>query len=123
MRFYFDYLFYLQRTTILNLGQAKYDDFLGQCYTKALEQGKRITALSKFKAQLEFEKLTPATAYPKQLSAMSIVLLKMNEALEFYKKLKLTKPTGPIKACARNAGIWSTHWNFRILLRSFVSCV
>ena len=93
----FDFLFYLQRTSIVNLGQTKYDEPMNQAFLKAVEQGKLILKLSRNKSKLTLEKLTPLTAYLRQLSQVSLYLLRPSVATDFYKNLTKVKQTETLR--------------------------
>jgi hypothetical protein len=86
----YDFVFYLQRTSYLNLGQAKFDEPINQAFAKALEQVKILMALGKHKNKLSLEKLLPCTALIRQLAHVCLYVLKPG-AIEFYKKLATTK--------------------------------
>ncbi len=94
----FDFLFYLQRTPFLDLGEIRYDDYLHQCFLRAVDQGKRIMGLCKYKNELELEFLTPVTAFLRQLAHVSLIMLKAPESLEFYKKLEVSQTSEPLIA-------------------------
>jgi hypothetical protein len=93
----FDYFFYLQRTNFLELNQTKYDEMISQSFKVAVEQGKLITHLSRYKKKLSLEKFTPLTAFLRQLSQISLVFLQPGTAVEFYKKLDVKKTSEPLK--------------------------
>ena len=93
----FDFIFYLQRTPMLDLGQSKFDEPINQAFTKSVEQGKLITKLSRHKSKLALEKFTPLTAFMRQLSQITLVVLRPHLAPEFYKKLAATKHTEVIR--------------------------
>lgn len=83
----FDFLIYLQKTPHVNVGQTRLDESIDQCFLKALEQGKLITQLSKYKSKLTLETICPVTAFMRQLSQASLYLLRSDTAVEFYKEL------------------------------------
>ena len=89
----FDFLFYLQKTNLVNLGQNKFDEPINQTFLKALEQGQLIVKLSRYKSKLTLEKLSPLTAYLRQLSQACLYLLRPNAAPDFYKTLSSSKHT------------------------------
>jgi len=93
----FDFIFYLQRTPLLDLGQTKFDEPINQAFTKSIEQGKTIIKLSRHKSKLTLEKLTPVTAFLRQLSQISLMVLRPAQAPEFYKKLATLKHTEMIR--------------------------
>jgi hypothetical protein len=93
----FDFIFYLQRTTLLDMGQTKFDEPINQAFTKAVEQGKLITKLSRHKSKLALEKLTPITAFMRQLSQISLMVLRPGQAPDFYKKLATLKHTEALR--------------------------
>ncbi len=93
----FDFLFYLQRSTILDLGQTRFDEVINGCFTAGIEEGKLIMRLSRFKSKLSLEKLTPITPLLRQLSQLSIILLRPQIASEFYKKMASTKMTESVR--------------------------
>ena len=93
----FDFIFYLQRTPFLDLGQTKYDDYINQCFTLGITQGKLVTQLSRHKAKLSLEEIAPITPLIRQLCQVVFVVLKQNDAINFYKKLETLKPTEPAR--------------------------
>lgn len=95
--FLFDYLLFLHRSPVLNLGGTKLDEPINQAFTRATEQGLLSLKLSKFKKKLSLDKQVPVTCYLRQLAQVSLILLKPGEALEFYKKLASLKHTEPVR--------------------------
>jgi hypothetical protein len=93
----FDFLFYLQRSSFVNLGTTKFDEPINQCFIKAVEQGKLILKLSRHKPKLTLEKYALLTAFMRQLSQVSLYILKSGSAPEFYKKLSTLKLTEEIR--------------------------
>ncbi len=93
----FDFVFYLQKTPILNLNGAKFDDFIKASFVKGIEQGKLIIRLSRHKSNLTNEKHAPVTAMLRQLSHVIFCLLYPNIGPEFYKKLSTMKYNEPLK--------------------------
>jgi hypothetical protein len=93
----FDFLFWLSKSTLLDLSQFKLDEPISQAFTRAVEQGKKITQLSRHKGKLTHEKLAPFTAFFRQISQVCFYLLKKQEALDFYKNLETVKPTEPLR--------------------------
>ena len=93
----FDFMFFLQRTSFVNMNGVKFDEPINQAFTRAVEQGKLILSLSKHKAKLTEEKYTFLTAFMRQLAQVSLYILKPNEAPEFYKKLATIKHTETIR--------------------------
>jgi hypothetical protein len=93
----FDFILYLQRTPMLDLGQTKFDEPINQAFTKSVEQAKIITKLSRHKSKLALEKLTPLTAFLRQLSQVSLMVLRPTQAPDFYKKLATLKHTEIIR--------------------------
>ncbi|MBS1958512.1 MAG: hypothetical protein JST80_03485 [Bdellovibrionales bacterium] len=87
----FDFVFYLQRTSYLNLGQTKFDEPINQAFTKSMEQVKILLALGKYKAKLSLEKLLPCIAIVRQLAHATLYVLKPGAGLDFYKRLSATK--------------------------------
>jgi hypothetical protein len=93
----FDFLFYLQRTTLLDIGQARFDEPINQLFTQSLDQAKLIMKLSRHKSKLTLERFTPVTSFMRQLSQICLVLLRPNEAPDFYKKLATIKHTEGVR--------------------------
>lgn len=89
----FDFIFYLQRTTFLEMGQTKFDEPINQAFTKACDQAKLMTKLSRHKSKLSLEKFVPITAYLRQLSQVAMMVLRPAVAPDFYKKLATLKHT------------------------------
>lgn len=89
--FLFDYLLFLHRSSILNLGGTKFDEPIQQAFSRALEQGLVSLKLSKFKKKLSLDKQVPITCFLRQIAQISFLLLKPGEAPEFYKKLSSLK--------------------------------
>jgi hypothetical protein len=87
----FDFVFYLQRTSYLNLGQTKFDEPINQAFAKAMEQVRILLVLGKHKAKLSLERLLPCTALLRQLSHVCLFVLKPGAGVEFYKKLATLK--------------------------------
>ena len=110
----FDFLFYLQRTPFLNLGGAKFDETINQAFTRAVEQGQVLLKVSRYKSKLSLERLSPLTVFVRQLSQISICLLRPSEGPEFYKKLSTLKLTEPVRVALElnkfgvHTGIFST---------------
>ena len=88
----FDFVFYLQRTELLNLGQAKFDEVITVTFAKSVEQAKVILQLSRHKSKLSLEKFTPITAFLRNLAPVCLTLLRPTVGPDFYKK------TGALKA-------------------------
>jgi hypothetical protein len=93
----FDFLIYLSKTPMLNLGGAKFDEPISQAFTRAVEQGLMTLKVSRYKKKLSLERLTPAAAFVRQLSQIIICLLRPSEGPEFYKKLSTLKYTEPVR--------------------------
>jgi hypothetical protein len=87
----FDFLFYLQRTTFLNLGQAKFDEPINEAFTLAVEQARLILKLSKYKPKLTLERFALLVPMMRQLSQVSICLLQPSTGPEFYKQMNKLK--------------------------------
>ncbi len=83
----FDFLFYLQKTNLVNVGQTKFDEPIEQCFQKSLEQGTLTMKLARNKAKLTHEKVAPVVPYMRQLSQLALTLLRPSVAPEFYKTL------------------------------------
>jgi hypothetical protein len=94
--FLFDYLLYLHRSPILSSGQ-KLDEPISQAFSRAVEQGLLCLKLSKFKKKLTLDRQVPVTCFLRQLSQVTLLLLKGAEAIEFYKKLSSLKHTEPVR--------------------------
>lgn len=86
----YDFVFYLQRTTYLALGQTKFDEPINQAFAKALDQVKLLLVLGKHKSKLSLETLLPCTALVRQLAHVCLYVLKPG-SIDFYKKLSATK--------------------------------
>jgi hypothetical protein len=93
----FDFLFYLQRSHFVNLGQTKFDEPINQAFIRSIEHAKLILRLSKHKPKLTLEKYALLTAFMRQLSQVSLYLLKPTIAHDFYKKLATFKHTEAIR--------------------------
>ena len=93
----YDFVFYLQKTTILNLNGAKMDEFIDQAFKKGVAQGKMIIRLSRHKPKLLNEKHAPIIALLRQLSHVILCLLYPTIGPEFYKKLYAAPYTEPLK--------------------------
>lgn len=93
----FDFLFHLQRTSFVSLGQSRFDEPINAAFTVALEQAKLILKLSRHKPKLTLEKYALLTSYLRALSQVCMLLLKPNEAPEFYKKLLTLKVTENVR--------------------------
>ena len=93
----FDFLFYLQRTPYLDLGQTKFDELINQAFARAVQQGKMIATLAKHKPKLSLERVAFLTPFFRQLAQVSLYLLKPNEAPEFYKKFNTMKHTEGVR--------------------------
>ena len=111
----FDFFFYLQKSSLLNLGGAKFDEPINQAFARAVEQGQVILKLSKYKKKLSQDKLAPITCFIRQLAQVSIYLLKPGVGVEFYKKLSTLKHTEPVRLALEmntfgvHTGILSTY--------------
>ena len=93
----FDFLFYLQRTSFLNLGQSKFDEPITQAFTTAIEQGRLILKLSRHKPKLTLERFALLVPMMRQLSQISICLLQPSTGPEFYKQLGKIKHSETIR--------------------------
>jgi len=93
----FDFVFYLQKTSILNLNGAKMDEFITLSFKKGVAQGKMITRLSRHKPKLTNEKHAPVIALLRQLSHVILCLLYPNIGPDFYKKLAMVNYNEPLK--------------------------
>ncbi len=89
----YDFFFYVQRSSFVNLGQSKFDEPINQAFTESLEQSKIILGLARKKSKLTLEKFTPLTAYLRNLSPIAMSLLRPNTAPDFYKKINALKNT------------------------------
>lgn len=87
----FDFVFHLQKTSYLGLGQTKFDEPINQAFAKALEQIKVLLVLGKHKSKLSLERLLPCTALLRQLAQVCLYVLKPGAGVEFYKKLSTLK--------------------------------
>lgn len=95
----FDFLLYLSKTPMVNLGGAKFDEPIAQAFQRAVEQGQTTLKVARYKKKLSLEKLTPAAAFVRQLSQLMICMLRPSEGPEFYKKLSSLKYTEPVRLC------------------------
>jgi hypothetical protein len=93
----FDYLIYLSRTPLIDVGGAKLDEPINQCFTRGIEQGKKIIQLSRHIAKLTHQKSAPITPLLRQLAQATLYLLRPAKAIEFYKKIETLKPTEPVR--------------------------
>ena len=93
----FDFVYYLQKTPILSLNGAKFDEYIKDCFRKGIKQGKFITRLSRHKPKLVNEKHAPVTALLRQLSHVIFCLLYPTIGPEFYKNLETIRYTEPLK--------------------------
>jgi len=93
----FDWVFYLQKTNLLNLNGAKFDDLIEDCFKVGVEQGKLVTKLSRHKGKLTFEKHSPVIPLFRQLSHIMLCLLFPTVAPGFYENLATIKYTEPLK--------------------------
>ena len=94
---YFDFVFYLQKTEILNLNGIKFDDFIQDCFDKGIEQGKVIARLSRHKAKMPNDVHAPVAALLRQLSHIALCLIHPVKGPEFYKMLETIRYTEPLK--------------------------
>jgi hypothetical protein len=93
----FDFLFYLQRTTFVDLGQSKFDEPIAQAFKRATDAGKLILKISRHKPKLTLERYALLTPFMRELSQVALYLLKPNEAPEFYKSLEKIKHTETVR--------------------------
>jgi hypothetical protein len=93
----FDFLFYLQRTPLMNLGGAKFDETISQAFQRSVEQGQLIIKIARYKSKLSLERLAPVTAFIRQLAQVSLCMLKPSEGPEFYKKVSQLKLTEQVQ--------------------------
>jgi hypothetical protein len=93
----FDFVFYLQKTPILNLNGAKFDEFIRLCFKNGVDQGKLVIRLCRHKPKLTNEKLAPVIPLLRQLSQVIFCLLYPTIGPEFYKKLSTIKYTEPLR--------------------------
>jgi hypothetical protein len=93
----FDFVFYLQKSTLLNLNGAKFDEIIETSFKTGVEQGKLIIRLSRYKKKLTYEKYAPVAALLRQLSHVILHLLFPTVAPDFYKNLSAIRYTEPLK--------------------------
>ena len=104
----YDFMFYVQRSSFVNLGQSKFDEPINQAFTDSVEQSKIILKLAKNKSKLTLEKFTPLTAYLRNLAPIAISILRPNSAPDFYKKLATLKHTESVRL-AMEMGTFGVH--------------
>ena len=93
----YDWVFYLQKSSILNLNGAKFDEMIEECFKKGVEQGKLVTKLSRHKGKLTFEKHSPIIPLFRQLSHIVLCLLFPSVGPGFYDNLATLKYTEQLK--------------------------
>lgn len=105
----FDFVFYLQKTPLLNLNGVKFDEFIRLCFKTGVDQGKVVIRLCRHKPKLTNEKLAPVIPLLRQLSQVIFCLLYPNIGPEFYKKLGAIRYTEPLRLAmeAKEFGIHS----------------
>ncbi len=94
---YFDFLFYLQKTEMLNLNGVKFDELIQNNFKKGIDQAKVIARISRHKNKMPNDIHAPIAALLRQLSHTALCLLYPVKGVEFYKNLETIRYTEPLK--------------------------
>lgn len=94
---FFDFLSYMTKTEMLNLGGGKFDELIDACFKKGVAQGKIVAKVTRHIPKIPNDVLIPAVPLLRQLGQVALSLLNPGKAPDLYKKFEELRYTEPLK--------------------------